>query len=640
MQHQESFDKVKTLIGSVGSLGFFDPKDRTLVVTDASGVGLGAVLIQFKHSQPRIISYASKSLSEIEKTYPPIEKEALGIVWAVERFRNYLLGITFELETDHRPLETLFTATSRPTARIERWLLRIQAFRFKVIYRKGSANLADCLSRLAAHVEDPEWTEETDIFIRRVMVQSLSTLSTLSEGQGFDAETEEMIRLVQELAAIDIEEVVRATTSDEELQKLVKCIETDRWEQEDLKQYKAFRLEFSYVNKLIMRGTKLVIPATLRSRMCELAHEGHPGQSMMKRRLRERCWWPGIDLDAVKFCEKCEGCQLVQSTDPPEPMMRRALPEKPWIDVALDFLGPMPTGEYLLVVIDYYSRYIEIEIMNRITAQETIKRLRRIFRTWGPPRTITLDNAKQFVSTEFKEYCSINGIHLNHTSPYWPQANGEVERQNRSLLKRMKIAHAIHDDWKAELDSYLDLYNNTAHTVTGKAPSELLQGRKLRSKLPRIDDLETVPPSTDFRDRDIATKVQQKEREDTRRRAKPSSIASGDIVLMKNLLPSSKLSTNFLNEKFTVLDRNGSNVTVQSNSSGKQYNRNVSHLRRFNADSNWANEEPTLEPENDPGIRKVAENTAHQETSAVAVPNPLPVRRSLRDIRPANRFSP
>lgn len=131
-EHQKSFDELKFRIGSVTHLGYFDPQDRTLLVTDASGVGLGAVLIQFKDNQPRVISYASKSLSDAEKKYPIIEKEALGIVWAIERFRIYLMGITFELETDHRPLETLFSTTSRPTARIERWILRVQAFKFKV----------------------------------------------------------------------------------------------------------------------------------------------------------------------------------------------------------------------------------------------------------------------------------------------------------------------------------------------------------------------------------------------------------------------------------------------------------------------------------------------------------------------------
>lgn len=628
--HQVSFDKVKALLGSAESLGYYDPKDRTLVVTDASAVGLGAVLIQFKNCRPRVISFASKSLTNTEKAYPPIEKEALGIVWAVERFKIYLLGIIFELETDHRPLETLFSTTSKPTARIERWLLRLQAFKFKVVYRKGSANLADCLSRLASHVEDPNWTEESEVYIRRAVVQSISSLSAAGNDPDFDAETEDVIRAIQESAAIDISEVISATEGDKELQILIAAITGGNWDKEELKPYKPFRLEFSYINKLIMRGTKLVIPSSLRSRMCELAHEGHPGQSMMKRRLRERCWWPGVDRDAVKTCDRCEGCRLVQASDPPEPMTRRLLPEKPWIDIAIDFLGPMPTGHYLLVVIDYYSRYMEVEIMTRITAQETINRLKRIFRTWGAPRTITLDNAKQFVSSEFKDFCNTNCIHLNHTSPYWPQANGEVERQNRSLLKRMKISHAIHEDWKVELDQYLNLYNNNPHTTTGKPPSELLQGRKLRSKLPQLEDLASTPPCTDFRDQDTSKKMVQKEREDETRRARPSDISVGDIVLLKNLLPSNKLSTNFLKEKFTVVDRNGSNVTIQSQESGKTYDRNVVHLKKC---------EPTVEYEmNEPENALSDTDSPNTESPGdAAFPE---VRRSSRAPKPVTMFSP
>lgn len=362
---------------------------------------------------------------------------------------------------------------------------------------------------------------------------------------------------------------------------------------------------------------------------------------MMKRRLRERCWWPGIDQDAIKVCEKCQGCQLVQSSDPPEPMMRCTLPEKPWIDIAIDFLSPLPSGEYLLVVIDYYSRFIEIEIMVKITAQETIKRLKRIFQTWCPPNTITLDNAKQFVSTEFKEYCTSQGIHLNHTSPYWPQANGEVERQNRSLLKRMKIAHAIHEDWKAELDLFLELYNNTPHTITGKAPNELLQGRKLRSKLPQIEDLETVPPSSDFRDQDLAKKMFQKERGDAKRRARLSSISAGDFVLMKNLLPSNKLSTNFLNEKFKVLDRNGSNVTVQSTESGRKFDRKVTHLKRWRKKSDDEIDELTAKLGSIPNDRQSSEVPDLSSSSAHPCdPKSATIRRSRRTIKPSTRFSP
>lgn len=250
-------------------------------------------------------------------------------------------------------------------------------------------------------------------------------------------------------------------------------------------------------------------------------------------------------------------------------MQRRPLPDKPWIDIAIDFLGPLPTGEYILVVVDYFSRHVDLEVMTTITAKETIKRLNKIFGLWGVPRTITLDNAKQFVAAEFEDFCKLKGIHLNHTSPYWPQANGEVERQNRSLLKRMKIANALYGNWRAEMDQYLEMYNNTPHSTTGRSPNELLQNRRLRFKFPDIEDLASATSSTEYRDNDAVRKSMGKEREDAKRRSKSSSITAGDVVLMRNLHPTNKLSTNFLQEKFLVVDRNGSNVKVQSTDTGK-----------------------------------------------------------------------
>lgn len=556
-----------------------------------------------KNSKPRVISYASRSLSMTEQRYPPIEKEALGIVWAVERFKVYLLGISFTLETDHRPLEVLFTVKSRPTARIERWMLRLQSFNFTVVYRKGSSNIADSLSRLSSHVED-NWLEESEIYIRRMVASTLATLLDDSTNGDFDEDTEIFIRTIQETAAMDIAEVVEASAKDEELQAVKRAVMDDNWASELVKPYAAFRHELSFVNGLIMRGSKLVIPSSLRNRMLVLAHEGHPGQTIMKRRLRDRCWWPKMDQEAAKTCDSCEGCRLVQVSDPPEPMQRRSLPDKPWVDIAIDFLGPLPSGEHILVVIDYYSRYLCLEIMSSITAKETIKRLARIFSTWGVPRTITLDNAKQFVSTEFEDFCSTKRIHLNHTSPYWPQANGEVERQNRSLLKRLKIANALYGDWKAEMSQYLEMYNNTSHSTTGKAPSELLQNRKLRLKFPDADDLSTAISSSEHSDKDAVHKMKGKEGEDAKRKARINNIGKGDLVLMKNLHPTNKLSTNFLAEKFVVEERNGSKVRVRSMDSGKCYERNVTHLKKFSGHSD--------------------KNDTDEETDQQAVPLPTP----------------
>lgn len=480
-------------------------------------------------------------------------------------------------------------------------MLRLQAFRFRVVYRKGSSNIADTLSRLASHITDQSWNDESEVYIRRAMATTLAVLTDALQGSDYDEDIECTIRSIQETAAIDISEVAEATENDSELQAVKLAIMTEDWSSIHVKQYSAFRSELSYANNVVMRGSKLIIPQILRDRMLMLAHEGHPGQSSMKRRLRDRCWWPNMDQEAIKVCEKCEGCRLVQVPDPPEPMQRRSLPDKPWVDIAIDFLGPLPTGEYILVVIDYFSRHVDLEILTTITAKETIKRLDKIFRLWGIPRTITLDNAKQFVSTEFEDYCRTKGIFLNHTSPYWPQANGEVERQNRSLLKRLKIANALYGTWRTEMDRYLEMYNNTPHTTTGKSPNELLQNRKLRSKFPDVEDLATAVPSTDFADRDKVQKHSGKVREDNKRRAKSSGIAEGDVVLMRNLHPTNKLSTNFLKEKFLVAERNGSKVRVQSLETGKSYERNVSHLKRIldSPDDAEEAEIPSTVPGND-----------------------------------------
>jgi transposase InsO family protein len=123
-------------------------------------------------------------------------------------------------------------------------------------------------------------------------------------------------------------------------------------------------------------------------------------------------------------------------------MVRTKFPDAPWQDLALDLLGPLPTGESLLIVVDYFSRYFEVVIMKKVTSERVIKGLEPIFARHGLPVSITSDNGTQFVSEEFENYLSENEIEHRTVTPLWPQANGEVERQNRNLLKAMKIAHS------------------------------------------------------------------------------------------------------------------------------------------------------------------------------------------------------
>lgn len=582
-QHTGSFQKLKEMISDIRTLQFFDNTLRTRIIADASPVALGAVLVQFEdlhNINPRIISYASKSLSDTEKRYCQTEKEALALVWAVERFDVYLIGRTFELETDHKPLESIFSPTSKPCARIERWVLRLQSFKYRVEYKRGQNNIADSLSRL---VQDE------------------------TSGEDFEKENKFLILAIKESAAVDVEEVERASREDRQLQLAAQCLRDGKWGNPEVKEFEIFRNELGLIGDLLIRGHMLVVPHTLRNRILSLAHEGHPGESLMVSRLRDRVWWPSMDREAKAWTKACEGCRLVGLPGKPAPMVRRPMPTQPWVDVAIDFMGPLPSNEYLLVIIDYFSRYKEVEVMIKITAKETVNRLDKIFTRLGYPRTITLDNARQFVSKDFDDYCDTHGITLNHSTPYWPQENGLVERQNRSLLKRLQISHALHRDWKKDLHDYLVMYYTTPHTTTGKTPSELMFGRTIRSKMPSVGDIETAPVNTDYSDRDYILKQKQKEREDSRRGAKEVQIQPGDTVLVKNLLPGkstlywviqvtvsyikknksnidlitgNKLTTTFNPTKFTVVDRSGGRVTVSDQENGKTYERNVAHLKR------------------------------------------------------------
>lgn len=552
---QKAFNRLKEHMTDHKTLGYFEVNDRTQLIADASPVGLGAVLIQINEHGPRVIAYANKSLSDVEKRYAQTEKEALALVWATERFHFYLYGRPFELITDHKPLETIFGARSKPCARIERWVIRLQAYMGRVIYRPGKSNIADPLSRLCIIEEcnSKPFDELAEHYVNWVVSNAMPVAIKLSE--------------IQSKSAAD--EVIQA----------VKAGMSDNIWTETTMQYKLFTTELCFAGEILLRGTRIVMPELLRNRTLDLAHEGHPGMTLMKQRLRAKVWWPKIDTHVEKYVKSCRGCMLVAAPAAPEPLKRKKLPSEPWHDLAIDFLGPLPSGHLLLVVVDYYSRYIEVEIMTKIDSTETIKRLDTIFARFGLPVSITADNGRQLVSEEFKAFCCTNNIALISTTPYWPQQNGEVERQNRSILKRLTISQATGTDWKKELNKYLLMYRSTPHSTTQKTPAQLLFGRNIRDKVPNIHQPMEVDEET--ADRDKENKEKGKLYADKRRRAKRSSIEKGDRVLVKRMTKTNKLSSNFEPEIYMVAGRKGGEVTIVSEESGKEYRRNVSHLQKL-----------------------------------------------------------
>ena len=127
---KESFQTLKQKLYDASVLSYFDKTCHTQVIADASPYGLAAVLVQKQNGQNRIIAHASRTLSQIERKYSQTEKEALALVWSCERFHVYLYGADFDLLTDHKALEFIFSPRSKLSARIERWMLRLQSYRY------------------------------------------------------------------------------------------------------------------------------------------------------------------------------------------------------------------------------------------------------------------------------------------------------------------------------------------------------------------------------------------------------------------------------------------------------------------------------------------------------------------------------
>ncbi|XP_062557559.1 uncharacterized protein K02A2.6-like [Armigeres subalbatus] len=188
------------------------------------------------------------------------------------------------------------------------------------------------------------------------------------------------------------------------------------------------------------------------------------------------------------------------------------MPEKPWVDIAVDFMGPLPSGHTLFVLVDYYSRFTETIVMKQITAKRTVQALHETFSRFGVPETIRSDNGPQFVSEEMRLYCNEYGITLRKTTPYWPQANGEVERANKTILKHLKISQ------------------QTARV----APSMLMFKRLFRDKLPSYSE-QPNGEEEEILDRDRERKQKDADYADGKRHAKTSDISEGILLWWNEL---------------------------------------------------------------------------------------------------------
>ncbi|VDI12787.1 Hypothetical predicted protein [Mytilus galloprovincialis] len=330
-KQETSFQKLKEMATNAPLLQYYNPNKPLTLSVDASSKGLGAVLIQ--NQKP--VADASRALTQTQQRYPQIEKETLAIVYGCNKFHEYVYGRRVQIETDHKPLQSIFLKPLHQTPpRLQRLLIALEKYDLKVDYKPGKEMyLADHLSR------------------------------------SFLKETKE-----------------KETANDEHLQELQDVI-FNGWPNEkselihSLRPYWTYRDELSVIDGLLYKSNKAIVPKALQNEMLDKIHESHLGIVKCKSRARDVLFWIGMGQDIEDKVKACGLCAQHQSLNAKEPMLMPEIPERPWSKVATD-LFEYQKQHYLLVV-DYYSKWPEVMKLDNETSKNTIDYLKGLMSRFG-----------------------------------------------------------------------------------------------------------------------------------------------------------------------------------------------------------------------------------------------------------------
>ena len=278
--------------------------------------------------------------------------------------------------------------------------------------------------------------------------------------------------------------------------------------------------------------------------------------------------------------KSCYACQVTaQPTVKYEPLKMSGIPKSPSEVIAPDLQGPYPTGDYLLVVIDYGLRYPIIRSLRTIESDVIVKELKNIFAMFRIPKMAATDNGANLISREFNNVMDEYGVCHRVVTSYWPSSNGEEERFNRVLRKANQTAHVEGRLWLKELDKFLLSYRTTPHCVTGYPPATVMFGRNVRNKLLSFEGDNSSFPDLDSKDNVMKEKIENYA--DKARRVKEiDAFKPGDKVLLRTTRYQNKLSTIWQNKIYKVVKMCGRGVLVQDQH-GKQFFRNAAHVKKY-----------------------------------------------------------
>ena len=418
---ETSFAKAKNALLSIQTLSFLKPNLPLTLTTDASDIGVGAVLHQNETSGPKPIEFFSKKLNPTQSRYSAFDRELLGIYLAIKHFRHLVDGRKLTIYSDHKPLSHIMTMKD-PSPRQQRQINFISEFTTEIRYIAGKENVvADCLSRMScAVIHDPLFSFD--------LLRDNSPNSS------------------------------------------------------DLEHFSSGHIMFNgiHCDNSLTGVLRPILGENLRQKAFNAVHDlHHPGASATFELLRTHVVWPLMSQDVKKWTAQCIHCQRNKVTRHIKPPIVRFPTGARFDIIHVDLVGPLPVDNgftYLLTIIDRKTRWAEAIPLKSISAEVVgSKIVSEWISRYGVPRTIITDRGTQFESQLFQTLSNKLGIKHLRSTAYHPQTNGMIERFHRTLKQSLRIL-SFQGGWTKALPFVMLGWRNTPSRTTNASPAQLLFG--------------------------------------------------------------------------------------------------------------------------------------------------------------------